>query len=124
MKTRLTPPRRGVVLLLILGLTAMFALSILAYMVVTTNMADTARNLAKLDAVSEPTAESEVGPALKNVLVGSNNLANPIAPFSILENMYGDWTEFDAANNPSKVQFNAEIKFFPGYGFATITPIE
>ena len=53
MKRQNNVRRNGAVLLLILGIMAMFAISILTYMVVTSNMAETAQNSAKLDAVLE-----------------------------------------------------------------------
>ena len=89
MKRQNNVRRNGAVLLLILGIMAMFAISILTYMVVTSNMAETAQNSAKLDAVLEIPVQEDVDQALKNVVIGSNNERNPIGPFSILENMYG-----------------------------------
>ena len=94
MKRQNNVRRNGAVLLLILGIMAMFAISILTYMVVTSNMAETAQNSAKLDAVLEIPVQEDVDQALKNVVIGSNNERNPIGPFSILENMYGDWKEY------------------------------
>ncbi|MBP3556270.1 MAG: hypothetical protein J6K20_01005, partial [Thermoguttaceae bacterium] len=93
MKRRNHTERRGVALLLILTLLAMFAVSVLAFMTITSNMADTAQNAAKAERYLPPTAQEDVGAALRNVLIGSNNERNPIGPFGVLENMYGDWKE-------------------------------
>ena len=90
MKRQHSLRRKGAVLLLILGLMAMFAISILTYMVVTSNMAETAVNSAKNDAVIEIPAQEDVEVALKDIVLGSNNARSPIGPFGILENMYGD----------------------------------
>ncbi len=131
MKRRNHTERRGVALLLILTLLAMFAVSILAFMTITSNLADTAQNAAKLDRYVPPTAQEDVNAALRNVLIGSNNERNPIGPFGVLENMYGDWKEYDltysdkkpsGASEDSSVQFEAHIAFFPNRGFATLTP--
>lgn len=131
MKRQNNVRRNGAVLLLILGIMAMFAISILTYMVVTSNMAETAQNSAKLDAVLEIPAQEDVDQALKNVVIGSDNERNPIGPFSILENMYGDWKEYANAGTGngvveenSSVIFLAYIDVFPNLGYAIVTPCE
>ena len=132
MKRRNESVKRGVVLLLILGLMAMFAISVLSYMIVTSNMAETAQNAQKIDEEHEIPTLNDVNYALKNVLIGSDNESNPIAPFSILENMYGDWKDYyvewdDNGNvtwtseNPS-TEFRARIAIFPNLGFALLVP--
>ena len=83
--------RTGVVLLLILGLMAMFAISVLSYMIVTSNMAETAQNAQKLDAALNVPPQDDVNVALRSLLIGSNNQANPIGPFSIVYIMYFCW---------------------------------
>ena len=125
MKRQYIARRRGAVLLLILGLMAMFAISILTYMVVTSNMAETAQNSAKLDSVVEIPAQEDVDAALKNVVLGSNNERNPIGPFGILENMYGDWKEYDSAmaTEDSATEFLACVNIFPNKGCAVVVPV-
>ncbi|MBQ5368217.1 MAG: hypothetical protein IIU43_12155, partial [Thermoguttaceae bacterium] len=76
----------------------------------------------------------DVDQALKNVVIGSNNERNPIGPFSILENMYGDWkgysNVYDGSGNltdvteDSSVDFLANIDIFPNLGCAIVTPVE
>ena len=132
MKRRNHTERRGVALLLILTLLAMFAVSVLAFMTITSNMADTAQNAAKAERYLPPTAQEDLGAALQYVLVGSNNERNPIGPFGILENMYGDWKEYNisydnngvptGASENASVQFEANIAIFPNRGYATLTP--
>ncbi|MBP3531815.1 MAG: hypothetical protein J6K25_11650 [Thermoguttaceae bacterium] len=132
MKRRNHTERRGVALLLILTLLAMFAVSVLAFMTITSNMADTAQNAAKAERYLPPTAQEDVGAALRNVLIGSNNERNPIGPFGVLENMYGDWKEYNisydnngvptGASENASVQFEANIAIFPNRGYAVLTP--
>ncbi|MBQ5790737.1 MAG: hypothetical protein IIW01_10640, partial [Thermoguttaceae bacterium] len=132
MKRRNHTERRGVALLLILTLLAMFAVSVLAFMTITSNMADTAQNAAKAERYLPPTAQEDVDAALRNVLVGSNNERNPLGPFGVLENMYGDWKEYNisydadgaptGATENASVQFEANIAIFPNRGYAVLTP--
>ena len=124
MKRRNETRRSGVVLLLILGLMAMFAISVLSYMVVTSNMAETAQNAQKLDSTVDVPPENDLDAAIRNLVVGSSNGSNPIGPFSILENMYGNWTEYDASNDVENAatEFTARIAIFPNLGYAVLTP--
>lgn len=132
MKRRNETRRRGVVLLLILGLMAMFAISVLSYMVVTTNMAETARNAQKNDSVFDQPSENDVDAAIRNLVVGTNNPSNPIGPFGVLENMYGDWTAYEAyydndgnrsVSSNDATQFQARVAIFPNLGYAVLTPV-
>lgn len=124
MKRRNETRRSGVVLLLILGLMAMFAISVLSYMVVTSNMAETAQNAQKLDSVVDVPPENDLDAALRNLVIGSSNGSNPIGPFSILENMYGNWTEYDPSIDAENIAtaFAARIAIFPNLGYAVLTP--
>ncbi len=128
MKRRFDNSRRGVVLLLILGLMAMFAISVLSYMYVTSNMAEIAVNQMKADTVVETPAENDLDVALRTLVIGSNNPANPIGPFSLLENMYGDWTAYKYdSSDPDNISLNgtafqARIAIFPSQGIAVLTP--
>lgn len=116
--------RKGVVLLLILGLMAMFAISVLSYMIVTSNMAETAQNAQKLDAALSVPPQDDVNVALRSLLIGSNNQANPIGPFSILENMYGDWRVYDSYTDSEdrSTTFDAKVAIFPYEGCAVVVP--
>ena len=132
MKRRNEYAKRGVVLLMILGLMAMFAISVLSYMIVTSNMAETAQNAQKIDETREVPTINDVNYALKNVLLGSDNESNPIAPFSILENMYGDWKDYSitwdndgnvtSTVENSATEFRARIAIFPHLGYAVLVP--
>lgn len=117
--------RKGVVLLLILGLMAMFAISVLSYMIVTSNMAETAQNAQKLDAALSVPPQDDVNVALRSLLIGSNNQANPIGPFSILENMYGDWRVYDSDTDSEdrSTTFDAKVAIFPYEGCAVVVPL-
>ena len=122
MKRQSETRRRGVVLLLILGLMAMFAISVLTYMVVTSNMAETAQNAQKLDSVLEPPVLNDIDVAIRNLIIGSDNGSNPIGPFSLLENMYGDWRVCNNGSINTSAQFQARIAIFPNLGYAVLTP--
>ena len=122
---RLNDTRRsGVVLLLILGLMAMFAISVLSYMVVTSNMAESAKYAEQRDrdTVADVLPEDDVNVAFRNLVVGSNNGSNPVGPFSILENMYGNWTEVNSGVENATTRFYARIAIFPNLGYAVLTP--
>ncbi|MDD3587628.1 MAG: hypothetical protein PHQ75_10640, partial [Thermoguttaceae bacterium] len=95
-KTMQSVKKRGVVLLLVLGLMTMFAMLVLAFMVATSNMAQTSVNIAKSDSVQNSIEEpqNESYQALRTLMTGTNNRLSPIAPFSILENLYGDYSRW------------------------------
>ena len=124
MKRRNETRRSGVVLLLILGLMAMFAISVLSYMVVTSNMAESAKHAEQRDrdTVADVPPEDDVNVAIRNLVVGSNNGSNPVGPFSILENMYGNWTEVNSGEENTTTGFYARIAIFPNLGYAVLTP--
>ncbi|MDO5309071.1 MAG: hypothetical protein Q4G03_06210, partial [Planctomycetia bacterium] len=122
---------RGVALLLILGLMAMFALAILSYLMVTSNMAETAQNAQKVEQKKslEVNPEHDIDHALKTLVIGSTNQSNPIAPLSILENMYGNWSESKYNNDGTWGSFHdatfvARVMLLPSRGFALVVPTE
>ncbi|MDO5580796.1 MAG: hypothetical protein Q4G69_06645 [Planctomycetia bacterium] len=84
---------RGVALLLILGLMAMFAMMVLAFMIITSNMAETARLNAEAEQTALSNPKSDLDHALRTLMIGTNNRQCPIGPFSILENLYGDYRD-------------------------------
>lgn len=103
----------GVVLLLILGFMAMFAVMVLTFIMITSNLSDSANSSVTVGTNStgssaslsgaSPSADAKT--ALKAALVGSNDDCNPIGPFSVAENLYGetgnvenDPLEFTVAN--------------------------
>ncbi|MDR1962175.1 MAG: hypothetical protein LBQ50_00135 [Planctomycetaceae bacterium] len=92
--------RSGVTLLIVLGLMTMFALLVVAFMVITTQARRTAEHAARtLVGDVRGTADSghsfassNFEPALEKLLIGDkidSNTKNVIAPHSILENLYG-----------------------------------
>lgn len=119
----------GVVLLLILGFMAMFAVMVLTFIMITSNLSDSANSSVTVGTDSggstaahlgaSPTADAKM--ALKTALVGSNNDCSPIGPFGVLENLYGesgnienDPLEFTVANQlvgfrPEKMQLIFQI---------------
>ena len=87
-------PRRGVTLLLVLGLMTMFALLVVAFMTVTTQSrraAETAARIPVLETnlLSGASQRMDTDLAIEALLVGNKELNTPIAIWSILENMYG-----------------------------------
>ena len=83
-------PRRGELLLVILGLLAMFALVAVALVVLTTPVACGApTRSACIDQAADP-PQRVLDQAMRQVVRGSNNPASVIGPHSLLETMYGN----------------------------------
>ncbi len=81
--------RRGVTLLLVLGLMTMFALLTVTFMVVTTQArraAETAAKIKDLGGIRQGTQDTRL--AVHKLLVG-DKLQSVIGPWSILEDLYG-----------------------------------
>ena len=113
--------RRGVTLLLVLGLMTMFAMLVVTFMVVTTQArrnseitAQTALGYTGTVDLSSVTSSGKSIPtpnfnrAMECLLVGG--LDTVIGPHSILENMYGHPDYYKTAGNPS-----SETKNLQGY---------
>ena len=81
--------RRGVVLLLVLALLAVFGVVVLAFVVVT-GFARRGAETAKLHQVQYDPPENTVMQAALQVIRGSNNPASAIWCHSLLEDVYGD----------------------------------
>ncbi|GAB4133963.1 MAG: hypothetical protein Kow0040_17010 [Thermogutta sp.] len=81
--------RRGVVLLLVLALLAVFGVVVLAFVVVT-GFARRGAETAKLHQVQYDPPEKTVYQALMQVVRGSNNPASVIWCHSLLEDVFGD----------------------------------
>ena len=90
------PARRGVTLLLVLGLMSMFALLVVTFMVVTTQALRTAEHSAKallspptdIEGTGTSAVSSDLNKAVLKLLVG-DDLESVIGLWSILEDMYG-----------------------------------
>ena len=84
-------PRRGVILLLVLGLMTMFAMLVLTFMVVTSHSYRSAvsgvRAGATVDIQDKVVGAQDTWAALTELLLGSD--LTPIGNHSILENLYG-----------------------------------
>ncbi len=83
-----SPSRRGVVLLLVLGIMAMFALIVVSFMVVTSQHFRAARALNRLGQTT-PTPEEDCRLAMRQILRGSDNPHSVVGPHSLLEDIYG-----------------------------------
>jgi hypothetical protein len=80
--------RRGVLLLVIMGLLAMFGLVALAFVMVAGQHGRSARNLQRIDQQMR-TPQQDLHQALLQVVRGENNPMSAVAPHSLLEDMYG-----------------------------------
>ena len=83
--------RRGVLLLVILGLLAMFGLVAIALVVIAGNAKDTAEIHQRLEQYSNR-PEDNLGQGLLQVVRGSVNPESVIGPHSLLEDIYGEDT--------------------------------
>ncbi len=89
MKTRHSRTRRGVLLLVVLGLLAMFGLVAVAFVVVTGHARRGAKTVERLEQYADPPDEQLHQIALQ-VLRGSRNPASVLQPHSLLEDIYGN----------------------------------
>ncbi len=81
--------RRGVLLLMILALLAMFGLIAVAFVVLTGHAKRDARTVQRIDLVTDP-PQKTLQQAAMQILRGSNNTASVIGAHSLLEDMYGN----------------------------------
>ncbi len=91
MKVKRSPARRGVLLLVVLGMLAMFAMMAVAFVVLTGHERRGAEAARKVDQVVDP-PEQQLDQALGVVVRGSNNPASAIKSRSLLEKIYGQET--------------------------------
>jgi len=98
--------RRGVLLLVILGLLAMFAMLAVSFILLTGQARRTAEAGRRIEAQSAPAADL-LDEAFAQVVRGSNNPGSAIGPHSLLEDMYGT---------------NSRIGVIPGGGSTTWVP--
>lgn len=103
---------QGVVLILILAFMTMFAIMLAAFLVMTSNMSDSAvHSLAsyeKAESIADRAA-ADIDVGIKTLVVGTDNPASPIGPFGILENLYGE-------NASSRGNDNLAFRMFRLYG--------
>ena len=81
--------RRGVLLLIILGLLAMFGLVAIAFVVITGQARRGARTLQRVDQAADP-PEALLHQGAMQAFTGSNNRASVIGPHGLLEDIYGN----------------------------------
>ena len=124
MTVRQTRKEGGVVLLLILGFMAMFAVMVVTFIMMTTNMSESANSDVTSGGTAEQTAAADANPAadargaLRTLMIGTNDHASPIGPFSIGENLYG---EISPANNDPFV-FENGVDYLGNPALVTIDP--
>ena len=82
-------PRRGVLLLLILALLAMFGLIAVAFVVLTGQAQRSAKSIERIDLAMDP-PKNLLQQAAMQVFRGTNNTASVMGPHSLLEDMYGN----------------------------------
>ncbi len=83
-----TPPRRGVILLVILGLLALFGVTALAFVVITAQGRRAAEAVARLDRQAT-SPRRDLNQAMLQAVRGSTNTRSVLWPHSLLEDMYG-----------------------------------
>ncbi|MBO7678732.1 MAG: hypothetical protein J6S75_03600, partial [Thermoguttaceae bacterium] len=124
MTVRQTRKEGGVVLLLILGFMAMFAVMVVTFIMMTTNMSESANSNVTSGqmaggAASGANPDADARGALRTLMIGTNDHASPIGPFSIGENLYG---EVSSANNDPFV-FNCNgFDYLNNKAWVTIDP--
>ncbi len=89
MKTTHSRTRRGVLLLVVLGLLAMFGLVAVAFVVVTGHARRGAKTVERIEQYADPPDE-QLHQIAVQVLRGSHNPASVLGPHSLLEDIYGD----------------------------------
>ncbi len=88
MKVKYSKKRRGVLLLIILGLLAMFALVAIAFVTVTNHAEEGAKAMQRMGEYPED-PQADLHQAIMVVLRGSGNPGSPLYFHSLLEDMYG-----------------------------------
>ncbi|MDY0170576.1 MAG: hypothetical protein RBS80_28810 [Thermoguttaceae bacterium] len=113
--------RRGVLLLVILALLAMFGMVAVTFVVVASQARIAAEAHQRLDEVTDP-PDKLLNSALLQVLRGSNNPASAIGPHSLLEDVYGnDWVG-SAISSASQYAGGAMIELGVPLPIATVQP--
>lgn len=80
--------RRGVLLLVIMGLLAMFGMVLIAFVMVAAQHSRTSRSHARIDMERE-TPEKLADQAVRQLIRGTNNALSAVGPHSLLEDLYG-----------------------------------
>lgn len=104
MKTNRKSPasRRGVLLLVILGMLAMFGLVAVAFVVVAGQAQRSARTVQRIEQAYDPSQQVQ-GQVIKQILSGSNNPQSVMGAHGLLENIYGNET-YDNNGNGGLIQ--------------------
>ena len=80
--------RRGVLLLVIMGLLAMFGMVLIAFVMVAGQHSRTSRSHARIDMELE-TPQKLADQAVRQLIRGTNNALSAVGPHSLLEDLYG-----------------------------------
>mgnify|MGYP005838064671 CR=1 FL=1 len=80
--------RRGVLLLVIMGLLAMFGMVLIAFVMVAGQHSRASRSHARIDMELE-TPQKLVDQAVRQLIRGTNNAMSAVGPHSLLEDLYG-----------------------------------
>jgi hypothetical protein len=83
------PSRRGVLLLLVLGLLALFGLVAVAFVVVTGHAQRSSKTMQRIDQTLEQ-PEKILNEAMMQIARGPSNPVSVLGPHSLLEDMYGN----------------------------------
>ncbi len=103
--------RRGVLLLLILALLAMFGLIAVAFVVLTGQAQRSAKSIERIDLAMDP-PKNLLQQAAMQVFRGTNNPSSVLGAHSLLEDMYGtNWYACQITNTPTPVCGGQIIEF-------------
>jgi hypothetical protein len=89
MNGRLSKTRRGVLLLLVLGILALFGLIAVAFVIISGQSQRSAKIMQRVDQTSNP-PEKLLNEAMMQVARGPSNFVSVVGPHSLLEDMYGN----------------------------------
>ena len=95
-------PRRGALLLVVLGLLAMFGLVAIALVVLATQMRRSSTAASFIDQAADP-PQRTLDEAMLQIVRGTNNPGSVMGPHSLLEAMYGNQAFVATVSSPQPV---------------------
>ena len=113
--------RRGVLLLLILALLAMFGLIAVAFVVLTGQAQRSARSIERIDLTTDPPPKV-LQQAAMQVFRGSSSPASVMGAHSLLEDIYGNGWQQGTISNVTPVCGGQLLQFQFTYGSGPTTP--
>ena len=126
MKSKLSCNRRGVLLLLVLGLLALFALVAVAFVIISGQSQRSSRITQRVDQTQND-PQRQLNEAMMQVARGPSNFASVMGPHSLLEDVYGNTSVYAQITNAASVAGGQLIEFTylvasPNMPYPTNTP--